>query len=184
MRVAAGLAVALVLSGPALAQDPMETQRCVWRCLSEFGPNTNPAYHQCVAAQCTAPAPASPWAFIDPLLAQALSIQPGDFGTTLFPDHADPNVAEYALAVHYSPNRAGGNSISITVGVFRRIAQGWVFHAPVRDLFGQDPRDPAFFPGRVEITTTMPGPNDPRCCPTVPTRWSVDTATGAAARLN
>ena len=184
IRAAAGLATALVLGGPALAQDPMETQRCVWRCLSEFGPNTNPAYHQCVASRCTAPepaAPASPWAFIDPLLAQVLDVRPGDTGPWLFPNHADPNTATRALAVHYPPNRMGGNSVGIAVGLFARTAEGWVHLSDVRVLFGLNPRDPVFHADRVELTTTTPGPTDPRCCPTVPVRWSVDFATGTAA---
>ncbi|MFZ5963761.1 hypothetical protein ACOXXX_12470 [Thalassococcus sp. BH17M4-6] len=47
-------AVLLVLIGlPAAAQqDPMEVQRCVWSCLANHGPNTNPAYHQCVERVC------------------------------------------------------------------------------------------------------------------------------------
>lgn len=37
----------------AMAQsDPMETQRCVWSCLSNFGPASNPAYEQCVIDHC------------------------------------------------------------------------------------------------------------------------------------
>ena len=187
MRVAVGLAVALVLTGPALAQNPMETQRCVWRCLSEFGPNTNPAYHHCVAQRCT-PAPAaspmSPWAFIDPLLAQVLDVRPGDpTSPWLFPNHADPTQATFALGVHYPPNRVGGNSFGISVGLFARTAEGWVYRAPVNRIFGQDPRDPVFLDGRMELTTTTLGPTDPRCCPSVPVRWSVDLATGAAAPL-
>jgi hypothetical protein len=39
---------------PALAQpDPMEEQRCVWRCLAESRGANDPAYHACVSAQCT-----------------------------------------------------------------------------------------------------------------------------------
>ncbi len=35
--------------------DPMEQQRCVWRCLADSPGNTSPQYHQCVARHCTAP---------------------------------------------------------------------------------------------------------------------------------
>ncbi|MBK1636606.1 hypothetical protein [Rhodovulum adriaticum] len=50
------ICVALVLAGtgPAAGQqaDPMEMQRCVWRCLNQFGPASNPAYHDCVQRVC------------------------------------------------------------------------------------------------------------------------------------
>ena len=49
---------AAALAAPASAQDPMALQRCVWSCLSSFGPNTNPAYHQCVAENCAEEPPA------------------------------------------------------------------------------------------------------------------------------
>ncbi|NVK61223.1 MAG: hypothetical protein HWE37_14270 [Rhodobacteraceae bacterium] len=49
------LVLALVpLTGPLAAQDdPMALQRCVWSCLANFGPNTNPAYHACVERVCS-----------------------------------------------------------------------------------------------------------------------------------
>lgn len=44
---------------PAAAQpDPMEEQRCVWRCLAQSRGNTDPAYDACVRAQCMRPSPA------------------------------------------------------------------------------------------------------------------------------
>lgn len=43
---------------PAVAQpDPMEEQRCVWRCLANSRGNTDPAYDACVRAQCLGQAP-------------------------------------------------------------------------------------------------------------------------------
>ncbi|SIO17772.1 hypothetical protein SAMN05444722_0715 [Rhodovulum sp. ES.010] len=60
----------VTLSAPAAAQEGPEwdLQRCIWRCLSAFGPNTNPAYHACVDERCAGePAaaagstPASAW---------------------------------------------------------------------------------------------------------------------------
>ncbi|SFU05728.1 hypothetical protein [Sedimentitalea nanhaiensis] len=33
--------------------DPMEQQRCIWRCLAGSPGNTSPQYHQCVARFCT-----------------------------------------------------------------------------------------------------------------------------------
>lgn len=54
------LAVLLGLGAtPAAAQpDPMEEQRCVWRCLAQSRGNTDPAYDACVRAQCVRPSPA------------------------------------------------------------------------------------------------------------------------------
>ncbi|WP_108022977.1 hypothetical protein [Rhodovulum kholense] len=51
---------------PVAAQDgpEWELQRCIWSCLSAFGPADNPAYAACVAQRCppeAAPAPV-PWA--------------------------------------------------------------------------------------------------------------------------
>ena len=48
----------LWLAGPAPAQggDPMELQRCVWRCLADSPGAYSPQYHACVSRMCsTAP---------------------------------------------------------------------------------------------------------------------------------
>ncbi|GGH25524.1 hypothetical protein SAMN05444007_103223 [Cribrihabitans marinus] len=49
--------VLLWLAGPALAQsaDPMELQRCIWRCLADSPGAQSPQYHACVSRMCTAP---------------------------------------------------------------------------------------------------------------------------------
>jgi hypothetical protein len=55
-HLAWGLVVAAMLAGagPAAAQDdPMEEQRCVWRCLADSRGASDPAYHACVRAQCS-----------------------------------------------------------------------------------------------------------------------------------
>ena len=119
---------------------------------------------------------AQDWGFINPLMARSLDIRPGEPPATLFVDNADPNVAQLGLAIAYTPNRFGGNSIGISVGLFARASDGWRFAGAVNNLFGTDPRDPAFLGDRIEITTTTHGPNEPRCCPTQATRWSVDVA--------
>jgi len=49
------LATSLVIpAAPAGAMSEEELQRCVWGCLANFGPNTNPAYHTCVKDKCVA----------------------------------------------------------------------------------------------------------------------------------
>lgn len=47
-----GDGVLQLASAASAEEDPMEEQRCVWRCLADSKGNTDPAYKQCVAAQC------------------------------------------------------------------------------------------------------------------------------------
>jgi hypothetical protein len=42
----------------------------------------------------------------------------------------------------------------------------------------------AFFPDHVEVSTLTLGPNDPRCCPTLTKRWSIDLQSGEAVPIN
>ena len=53
----------------------------------------------------------------------------------------------------------------------------------VLDVYGMEPRDVAFLSDRIELTTTMPKPEDQRCCPTGTARWSIDRASLAGTRL-
>ena len=129
------------------------------------------------------PAVAQDWAFIDPLMASSLDVRPGEGGATLFPDHGDPNVATHALGFHYYESRTGGNAVLLNVGLFRREGAGWIFAGRVEGLFGHGPKDASFPPGRIEVTTTVLKPGEPRCCPTGVARWSVDTATRLVQRL-
>jgi hypothetical protein len=46
-----------------------------------------------------------------------------------------------------------------------------------------EPRDVTFLPDRIELTTTMPKPEDPRCCPTGTASWSIDRASFVGTRL-
>lgn len=55
LRLAA-IALAIGLAPTAAQADPMEEQRCVWRCLSGSRGASDPAYDACVRAQCTRPA--------------------------------------------------------------------------------------------------------------------------------
>lgn len=104
-------------------------------------------------------------------------------GSWWLPDNADPALARTALGVTYFSIPGGGNSVSIATGYFIFTDSGWNLAAPVAGLFGHGPRDVVFLPDRIELTTTMPNPGDPRCCPTGEGRWSVDRNTGAATRL-
>jgi len=74
-RFCQGVLLAVLLASGTVAQEGPEwdLQRCIWACLAEFGPNTNPAYHACVDRRCATledrleasrqPVPATPWAF-------------------------------------------------------------------------------------------------------------------------
>lgn len=53
------MVLALLLAAPALAQDdPMEAQRCIWRCLADAQGADDPAYGICVEQRCSGPDPA------------------------------------------------------------------------------------------------------------------------------
>lgn len=53
MRIFGMAGVIVGLAGMVGAQDdPMAVQRCVWSCLANNGPASNPAYEQCVVKHC------------------------------------------------------------------------------------------------------------------------------------
>lgn len=132
----------------------------------------------------SAPAWSQGWGDLDSLLLRSLSPTGAMEAAFWLPDNPDPTQATRALGVVYAYIPGSAGNTSIHVGRFMRSGSGFVLAGPVTGLFGHDPRDQAFFPGRVEITTTTLGPNEPRCCPTVPQRWSVDLATGQARPVN
>lgn len=136
-----------------------------------------------LAASLAADARAQDWRFIDTLLAQSMDIREGDPPPIFFVDHADPSLARLGLAIHYPPNRSGGNSYGITVALFQQANGGWGFVGPVEGLFGVNPRDAAFLGPQIELTTSTLGPNDARCCPTEEARWMIDVAQRTAFRV-
>jgi hypothetical protein len=123
------------------------------------------------------------WGNLDALL---VPLSPtGAMEAALFlPDTPDPLTATRALGVVYAHIPGSAGSVSIHPAIFTRGAGGGALYRQVSGLFGQSPRDAQFFPERIEVTTTMPGPDDPRCCPTLPVRWSIDLVSGVATRLN
>ena len=101
------------------------------------------------------------------------------------PDSADPAQAQQAIGVVYPIIQGAAGNTGIAVGHFVRVqGGGWGLAGVVGNLFGFDPRDAVFSPGAVQLTTTMLGPNEPRCCPTLPVRWQIDLTTFQAQRLN
>jgi hypothetical protein len=86
---------------------------------------------------------------------------------------------DVALAITHYPG--GGNSAMIGAGLFRIDNGKMSLIGPV-EIFGETPRDVKFSKGRIEVTTTMPKPGDPRCSPTGAARWTIDRKTLAVAR--
>lgn len=99
-------------------------------------------------------------------------------------------------SVVWLPDPAGGpeaigasyffveNSVDNAWGLFRAEGGAYALVGRVEGLGGESPRDVAFLPERIEITTTALGPDDMRCCPSVPARWSIDRATLTATRID
>lgn len=81
------------------------------------------------------------------------------------------------LAFIYSSSPSGGNAVDLDVRLYRAGGGGWIQSGNVTGVFGQNPRDAAFLPDRIEVTTTTLRPGDARCCPTGSTRWIIDRAT-------
>lgn len=124
------------------------------------------------------------WPNLDQLLFSTLTTSGTAESSFWLPDTPDPATATQALGVvyEYIPGSAGNTGIA--TGYYQRTQTGaWQFAGVVQGLFGQQPRDPAFAPGYMDLTTTMLGPNEPRCCPTLATRWRIDLTAMTAVRL-
>jgi hypothetical protein len=87
-------------------------------------------------------------------------------------DHSGDGAAD-ALGLGYF--EMGGSGAGLTVALFRNEAGQMRFVRIVDDVFGMEPRDVAFAPGRITLTTTMPRPGDPHCCPTGSQDWTIET---------
>ncbi|MGC1495838.1 MAG: hypothetical protein WA790_08515 [Sulfitobacter sp.] len=126
---------------------------------------------------------AQDWGNLDRLLFQSLTESGTAEASFWLPNAPDPAVATTAIGVvyEYIPGSAGNTGIA--TGVFVRQANGWSFAGEVDGMYGQSPRDAAYFQGGVDVTTSMPGPNDARCCPTMPTRWRIDLGRMKAVKI-
>ncbi|MET0183162.1 MAG: hypothetical protein ABW199_09775, partial [Caulobacterales bacterium] len=69
----------------------------------------------------------------------------------------------------------GGSSWNHGVGLFRNEGGRMVFMRTEDEVYGMEPRDPHFETGKITLTTSMPGPNDPLCCPTQARAWVINT---------
>jgi hypothetical protein len=68
-----------------------------------------------------------------------------------------------------------GNSDSLDVALFRNEQDQMTYYRSIDDVFGARPRNVVFEQGRINLTTTIPGRGEPRCCPTGSRNWVIDT---------
>ena len=129
------------------------------------------------------PLSAQSWPNLDQLLFSTLTSSGTAEASFWIPDSPDPAGASRALGVVYEYIQGSAGSVSIAVGHYVRTQTGWQFAGTVSGLFGNSPRDPAYEQGFVDLTTTTLGPNEPRCCPTVQTRWRINLNTLTAVKL-
>ncbi|SON56376.1 hypothetical protein HDIA_2835 [Hartmannibacter diazotrophicus] len=93
-------------------------------------------------------------------------------GSVFYGDYSGDGVDD-AVAFLYMQNAGGGNSFDINIWAFKGAAGGFAFDREVQDVFGTEPRNAKFSKGKLAITTTMPKPGDPRCCPTGKKTWTI-----------
>jgi hypothetical protein len=82
---------------------------------------------------------------------------------------------EDAVVFVYSDIEGAAGNFNLNVALFEGAGGKYRFVRYAPEIYGTEPRDAKFSNGLVEITTTMPGPNDPRCCPTGSERFSIST---------
>jgi hypothetical protein len=78
-----------------------------------------------------------------------------------------------AIVFVYTPS--GGSGMNLDVVLFTGERGSYRFKKLVPNVFGERPRDAKFSRGVIELTTTMPKPGDPHCCPTGSKRWRIKT---------
>ncbi|NWG52096.1 MAG: hypothetical protein HXY28_00085, partial [Hydrogenophilaceae bacterium] len=69
----------------------------------------------------------------------------------------------------------GGNSAGLDVPLFRNQGGRMVYWRSEQEVFGEQPRNIAFAPGRITLTTSVLRDQDPRCCPTGARNWTINT---------
>ncbi|GEP01428.1 hypothetical protein GCM10007887_22980 [Methylobacterium haplocladii] len=80
-----------------------------------------------------------------------------------------------ALVVAYYASRGGGNSFEIAVMLFEAVGSGFRYLRDVPNVYGESPRGATFQRGQIKVTLTTLGPNDARCCPSVPKEYTIRT---------
>ncbi|MEO9898550.1 MAG: hypothetical protein ABJD13_08355 [Paracoccaceae bacterium] len=124
------------------------------------------------------------WPNLDQLLFSTLTQSGTAEASFWLPDHPNADQATRALGVVYEHIPGSAGNTGIALGIYTKAGSAWQFVGPVEGVFGQSPRDPAFAGNFLDITTSLVGPNDARCCPTLAGRWRIDLSTFTATRLN
>ena len=124
------------------------------------------------------------WPNLDQLLFSTLTQSGTAEASFWLPNHLSADQATQALGVVYEHIPGSAGSTGIALGIYTKTAAGWQFTAPIVGVLGQSPRDAAFSGATLDVTTTLLGPNDARCCPTLPARWRIDLTTLTVTRLN
>jgi hypothetical protein len=97
-------------------------------------------------------------------LIEPVEIIYGDFSGDGAPD---------ALAWAYFAT--GGSSGDTSITLWRNQNGAMMFGRTVEDVYGQEPRNIQITRGRITLTTNVPRPGDPHCCPTGEQNWTVNT---------
>ena len=87
---------------------------------------------------------------------------------------------EDAVVFVYSDIEGAAGNFDLRVALFEGADGKYRFMRYAPEVYGLDPRDAKFSNGLVEITTTMPRPNDPHCCPTGSERYAIGTGAAIA----
>ncbi|MDX2236589.1 MAG: hypothetical protein NW203_03405 [Hyphomonadaceae bacterium] len=85
-------------------------------------------------------------------------------------DFTGDGAADAMAWIYFS---SGGNSASLDVALFRNVGGRMTYLRSEDAVYGETPRNVRFAPGRITLTTTMPRPGDPRCCPTGSQSWTI-----------
>lgn len=114
----------------------------------------------------------------------AATLGAGGLSYNWLPDNADPAQAREALGIAYLPIEGAAGNFNIAIGYYLPGQAGFSLAHRIEDLYGQSPRNTRFLSDHIEVTTTMPTPDDPRCCPTGTGVWSISRADFSVTRIN
>jgi hypothetical protein len=79
-----------------------------------------------------------------------------------------------ADALAFASFEMGGSGAGLSVALFRNEGGRMAFMRTDDTVFGSEPRNVRFATGRITLTTTMPKPGDPHCCPTGEQDWAIN----------
>lgn len=96
-------------------------------------------------------------------LIEPITITYGDFTGDGAPD---------ALAWAYFAT--GGSSGDTSITLWRNENGRMVFVRSPEDVYGQEPRNITITRGRITLTTNVPRPGDPHCCPSGEQNWAIN----------